>query len=101
MSGKKHSGIIIPDVPDKLRGRDVEFQLKSVELHPLLKKVLYELAERQFAQYKAMAELATMFDQMIDGMNNLAEAGDMMRTQLQKFQKSHTDDKESVPDASS
>lgn len=72
---------------DVLRGRDVEFMLKGVDVDHRLKSVLIQLAERVHQDKKAIAELAVMFDQMVDTMQGFADVTHNMKERTDRFVK--------------
>ena len=58
------------------RARDVEFELKGVDVHPSIKNCLCKMAEQSHVNMRGLAELASMFDQLtklVDGMMTVAQ----------------------------
>jgi hypothetical protein len=77
------------DSGGQMRARDVEFRLKGVELHPALKMVLCDLAEQEFVNMKALAELATMMDQIINIVQGFSNVAENMKGTIDKFEKNY------------
>jgi predicted transcriptional regulator len=72
---------------DVLRGRDVEHELRGVDLDSRTKSILIQLAERTHQNKKAIAELALMFDKMIDNMQGFADIAHNMKERTDRFVK--------------
>lgn len=69
-----------------LRARDVEFELRSVDtLDPRVKSILYRLAESNHVNMKAIAELAQMFEQMVDSMVGMTTVAENMKQMTDKY----------------
>lgn len=72
---------------DVLRGRDVEFELRGVDLDSRTKSIIIQLAERVHQNKKAIAELAMMFDQMVDTMQGFADVTHNMKERTDRLVK--------------
>jgi hypothetical protein len=67
-----------------MRGRDVHFAL-SGKVDPELLKILTTLAEINHTNTLALAELATMFDQMIDTMQSFGDVAENFKNKAEQF----------------
>jgi hypothetical protein len=70
-----------------LRARDVEFQLKGADIDPRVKNVLCTLAEINHVNMKAIAELGSMFDKMVDVMTDMTTVAGNMREMTDRYLK--------------
>lgn len=70
-----------------MRARDVEFALKGADIDPRVKHVLCTLAEINHVNTKGLAELAQMFDKMVDTMMSMSTVAENMRTMTDKYLK--------------
>lgn len=70
-----------------LRARDVEFELRGADVSPEVRSILYRLAEINHVNTKAVAELATMFDQMIDTMSGITTVAENMKIATERLNK--------------
>lgn len=62
-----------------MRGRDVRASLDKRNLDPILVGIIADIAEINHTNMKAIAELATMFDQMLDHMQGVLEVASNMK----------------------
>lgn len=83
---------------DNLRARDVDFMLKGVDVHPTIKRVLCAVAERNHQTMKAVAELAVMFDKMIDNMQQFSEVAQNMKQMTDRYLRDRVTENEKVPE---
>lgn len=74
-----------------LRARDVERELRGVDLDPKVKSLLYRLAEINHVNMKGIAELATLFDTMIDTMTEFGAVAENMKAMTDKLQRREAD----------
>jgi hypothetical protein len=70
-----------------MRGRDVRQKLQH-KIDPDLCHVLETLAEINHTNVLAIAELATMFNQMVDTMQNFANIAENMKTRTDQLVRS-------------
>lgn len=68
-----------------MRARDVEFELRGVDVDPRIKSVMVKLAEINHVNTKAIAELAVLLDKMIDTMNEFGTIAQNMRGLTDKY----------------
>lgn len=67
-----------------MRGRDVREKLKT-HLHPTAIEVIATVAEINHTNCKAIAELATMFEQMVNAMQGVLEVAENMKGRTDKL----------------
>jgi hypothetical protein len=70
-----------------MRGRDVEFMLKNRNLDPALVNVLVKIAEINHTNTLAIAELATLLDQMTTIMQGFSEVAGNMKDTIAQFKR--------------
>ena len=68
-----------------LMGRDVEFELRSVDVHPTVKSLLIRLAEINYVNMKGIAELAMLMDRLATGYQDIVAVASNMKEQTDKF----------------
>lgn len=89
------------DKTDVMRGRDV-FQRLNGKVDPNLLAVLTHQAEIVHTTVKAVAELATMFDQMVDTMQSFGDVAENMKNaaeQLRRGTQAEVDGDEAARDS--
>lgn len=74
-----------------MRGRDVEFELKDVDLDPRVKSVLYRLAEINHVNMKAIAEIAMLTEKFTDIVINMTTVADNMKTAIGQMKRQEAD----------
>lgn len=94
MSDVQKSGKFILNNPNEkdgsvLKGRDVEFELRGVDIHPTIKSLLIRLAEINYVNVKAIAEMGTMIEQMSDIIVQFIQVADNMKTEAEALKKMH------------
>lgn len=70
-----------------LRGRDVRFALSDRNLDPHLVDIIAKIAEVNHTNSLAIAELATMFDQMVDTMQGFSNVAANMKDKIAQFER--------------
>jgi len=75
-----------------LRGRDVAFELAGVDLDPKVKALMTQVAEIQFEHSKAIADMATMFEQMMTLLTTVTNAQGNMATEVERFRRKYAQD---------
>lgn len=76
-----------------LKGRDVEFALRDVEIHPNVRKLIYQLAEGHNEMRNMVRELLTTVEQLVDTVATVGLAVEGAHKKLEQMRK------ESVVDA--
>jgi hypothetical protein len=68
-----------------MRGRDVQAALMGRNMDPVAVNILVQLAEINHTNTLAIAELATMFNSMVDTMQSFGEIAENMKTRTDQF----------------
>jgi hypothetical protein len=92
VTDRKGPAIIVnPDKTEQatgvMRGRDVRFLLQNRNVDPQVIHVIAKLAEINHANTLAIAEIATMFNQMIDTMHGFSQVAENMRDKIAQFER--------------
>lgn len=77
---KKHEG------GNVMRGRDVRATLQNRNLDPILIDTIATLAEINHVNMKALAELATIQDQIIDAVQKFADISENMKNKMKSLE---------------
>lgn len=68
-----------------MRGRDVQARLMGRNMDPVVVDILVQQAEINHTNTLAVAELATMFDQMVNTMQGFGEVAENMKNRTDQF----------------
>lgn len=68
-----------------LRGRDVRQRLMSENLSPNVKEILERIAEINHVNMKAIAELSTMFDQLVNLVQSFGDVAENMKNRTDQM----------------
>lgn len=74
-----------------MRARDVEFELRGVDIDPRVASILYRLAEINHINTKAVAELASMLDQMVETMIGITTIAENMKSATEQMKRTQAD----------
>lgn len=84
-----------------MRGRDVRFRLMEKNVDPEVKFVLEQLAEINHTNVLAIAELATMLNQMVDIIQGFTDVAENMKKKTEQLERSTKAEAEGDEGASS
>lgn len=68
-----------------MRGRDVQARLMGRNMDPVVVDILVQQAEINHTNTLAVAELATMFEQIVNTMQGFGEVAENMKTRTDQF----------------
>lgn len=68
-----------------MRGRDVRDKLMSRNIDPVAREVIAQIAEINHTNTKAIAELATMQDKLVDLIQQFSDVAENMKTRTDQM----------------
>jgi hypothetical protein len=83
-----------------LRGRDVAFELKEANVDPKVVTLLINMAEILHVHSKAVADMATMFEQMMGLLEQVTTAQGNISQEVERFRRKYADE-DPAPNAGS
>jgi hypothetical protein len=72
-----------------IRARDVAFELKDKNVDPAVVKLLMQQAEISHVHDKAIADMASMFDMMLDTLTNMVNVQGNMKDEVDRFRRKY------------